>query len=573
MPTVLGTCATEKEGLRSEIATSWWRSKLLGVKPDLAIESAVPTELTDTDEQLRRSLKPVLDDLVEKLAGTRSAVLLADHRAVIIDRRATTPAIEAGLDRFAVMPGYNFSEACVGTNGVGTAAEERRRVRIAGSEHYADIFKSVACHGVPLVHPLTRRLIGVLDLAFPSEEEHPLMPWFAAEAGLKIEALLTEWSSARQRAQFDHFLAVGRRSARPVLSVMDDTVLLNRSACRLDPAHQAELLRAAQEMPASDADGEVLITLSGEEAPVSVRVHTGSEQVPFPGVVFEVVPGRRRSGPKPSAPSLPGLVGASPAWTTFCSRASAVAATSAPVLLEGEAGVGKAAVARSLHEMSGQPQLSVVDVASAPGDGQRAWLNVLHQALQDSQGSVVIRHLELCDRLLAAAIAGEIDRAPAGGSRLFATLTVGTASADLGPLRSRFGARLEVPSLDERRPDIPVIVPALLARHTADSSVRFHPLAVAALARTDFAGNVRELESVIVQLLARRRKGDVLPSDLAAVVPDEGPAQLSPRERAERAVIIDALRIADNNKAAAAASLGISRPTLYRKIRIYRIPD
>lgn len=568
---MLGACA-EKEDLRPEIAASWWRSKLLGVKPDLTIESALSAELTDAGEQLRRSLKPVLDDLVETLAGTRSAVLLADHRAVIIDRRATTPAIEAGLDRCAVMPGYNFSEACVGTNGVGTAAEERRRVRIAGAEHYADIFKSFACHGVPLVHPLTRRLIGVLDLAFPSEEEHPLMPWFAAEAGLRIEALLTEWSSVRQRAQFDHFLAVGRRSARPVLSVMDDTVLLNRSACRLDPAHQAELLRAAQEMPASDAHGELSITLSGEEVPVSVRVHTGSEQVRFPGVVFEVVPGRRRSGRTPGAASLPGLVGASPAWSTFCSRASAVAATGVPVLLEGETGVGKGAVGKALHQMSGRSDLTVVDVASAPGDGEQAWLAVLHRALDDPQGSLLIRHLELCDRRLSAAIAGEIDRAPSGGSRLFATLTLAAASVELRPLLDRFGARLEVPSLDERRPDVPVLVRELLARHTTDSSVRFHPLATAALARTEFAGNVRELESVIVQVLARRRKGDVLPSDLAAVVPDEGPAQLSPRERAERAVIIDALRVANNNKAAAAASLGISRPTLYRKIRIYRIP-
>ena len=560
-----------QEDLRPEIAASWWRSKLLGVAADLTIESAVPAELTDADEQLRRSLKPVLDDLVEKLAGTRSAVLLADHRAVIIDRRATTRAIEAGLDRFAVMPGYNFSEACMGTNGVGTAAEERRQVRIAGAEHYAEIFKSFSCHGVPLVHPLTRRLVGVLDLTFPAEEEHPLIPWFAAEAGLRIEALLTEWSSQRQRAQFDTFLALGRRSARPVLSVMEDTVLLNRSACRLDPAHQAELLRAAQEIPESDADGELTITLSGEETPVSVRVHTGSEHVRFPGVVFEVVAPRRRSRPTPAAASLPDLVGASPAWRAFCSKASPVAAAGLPILLVGETGAGKAAVGRALHQLSGRSVLTVVDVASARTEGEKTWLQGLRRGLDDPQASVIIRHLELCGPALAAAIAGEIDRTPSGGSRLVGTLTLGAASDELGPLLFRFVARLEVPSLDERRPDIPVLIQDLLGRHSNDSSVRFHPLAVAALTRADFGGNVRELERVILQVLARRRKGDVLPSDLPPLGRDQGPAQLSPRERAERAVIVDALRGANNNKAAAAATLGISRPTLYRKLRIYRI--
>jgi sigma-54 dependent transcriptional regulator, acetoin dehydrogenase operon transcriptional activator AcoR len=237
----------------------------------------------------------------------------------------------------------------------------------------------------------------------------------------------------------------------------------------------------------------------------------------------------------------------------------------------GEAGVGKAAVGRALHELSGRSDLTVVDVASARSDGEGTWLKGLRRALGTPEGSVIIRHLELCSAPLAAAIAGEIDRAPSGGTRLFATLTPGAESGDLGPLLARFGARLEVPSLDERRPDIPLIVRELLGRHTTDSSVRLHPLTVAALARADFAGNVRELETVIVQVLARRRKGDVLPSDLPAVLPDQGPAQLSPRERAERAVIIDALRGANHNKAAAAASLGISRPTLYRKIRIYRI--
>ncbi|HEY4410583.1 MAG TPA: helix-turn-helix domain-containing protein, partial [Acidimicrobiia bacterium] len=343
-----------------------------------------------------------------------------------------------------------------------------------------------------------------------------------------------------------------------------------RSACRLDPAHQAELLRAAQEIPESDARREFSITLSGDETPVSVRVHAGSEHVRFPGVVFEVVPGRRRSRP-PAATSLPGLVGASPAWTTFCSKAVPLAGGGVPVLLVGETGVGKAAVGRALHQMSGRSELTVLDVASAPTDGEGAWLKVLRGALEDPQGSVIIRHLELCRPPLAAAIAGEIDRAPSGGGRFFATITLGAAPAELGPLLGRFGVRLEIPSLDGRRADIPVLVPELLGRHTSDSSVRFHPLAVAALARADFAGNVRELENVIVQVLARRRKGDVLPSDLAALLPDRGPGQLSPRERAERGVIVDALRGADNNKAAAAAALGISRPTLYRKIRIYKI--
>jgi transcriptional regulator of acetoin/glycerol metabolism len=161
--------------LRPEIALSWWRSELLGVRPEVPVEALRSEPLLDADERLRRSVQPVLDELVTRLAGTNSAIILADHRAVLLDRRGTTFAITAEMDRLGIYSGHAFAEWCVGTNAVGTAAEERRLVRVAGTEHYAAIFKHLSCYGVPLVHPFNRRLVGILDLTFPVRDEHPLM--------------------------------------------------------------------------------------------------------------------------------------------------------------------------------------------------------------------------------------------------------------------------------------------------------------------------------------------------------------------------------------------------------------
>jgi transcriptional regulator of acetoin/glycerol metabolism len=562
-----------EEGVRQAIAASWLRSQLLGVKRELPVEAIPGEPLFDADERLRRAVEPVLDELAAKLAGTNSAILLADHRAVVLDRRATTGAVLAEMDRLNIVPGRACREGCVGTNAVGTALEERRPVRVAGPEHYAEAFQHLSCYGVPLVHPLTRRLVGVLDLTVPPSEEHPLMASFMGDAGQRIEGLLAEWASLRERAQFECFLDLARRSRRPVLSTMDHAVLLNRSARELNPVDQAALLRAAAELADVRPGTVISLLLSGDEEPTSIRVHAQSDDARFPGVVLEVVPSaRRRSSAPPPVQSLPGLVGTSAAWAALCSRARQVSAAGVPILVVGEGGSGKLAVAGALHEVGRRPRLEVLDVATVMTDGRPTWLRTLRTALADEATTVVVRHLELADRAVSAGIAAEIDRIPPAGNRLLGTLATGPVPTGLESLLSRFCSRLSVPPLRERRNDIPALVRHFVERHAPQARLWFHPETLAMLRVAEFPDNVRQLEMLVAGVTANRRSGDVLPTDLPAL-PSAGPTHLTPIERAERDAIVTALRDANGNKAAAATALGISRPTLYKRITLYQIPS
>ena len=71
-----------------------------------------------------------------------------------------------------------------------------------------------AKNGWLFVSKITRRLTGVLDLTFPPEEEHPLMPFYMKEAARRIQEILAEWASLRQRAQFECFVNLGKRGQR-----------------------------------------------------------------------------------------------------------------------------------------------------------------------------------------------------------------------------------------------------------------------------------------------------------------------------------------------------------------------
>jgi len=96
--------------------------------------------------------------------------------------------------------------------------------------------------------------------------------------------------------------------------------------------------------------------------------------------------------------------------------------------------------------------------------------------------------------------------------------------------------------------------------------------ALRALERHPWPGNVTELVHPVRALAEHRRvSGPVRRAELPDPV-REGPAarRLSPMEHAERSAILEALRRNGGNKARTAASLGIARATLYRKLREYR---
>ncbi|MBA3283078.1 MAG: Fis family transcriptional regulator, partial [Acidimicrobiia bacterium] len=112
---------------RPEIAASWARSSRSGVHGDVL---APPVSAgTDPGGRLTNLAAPVLNRLASTLADTRTTVVLTDARAGVLDRRAGTRPLADLLDEIGLMPGYSYAEDVVGTNGMGTAAEERRAVR------------------------------------------------------------------------------------------------------------------------------------------------------------------------------------------------------------------------------------------------------------------------------------------------------------------------------------------------------------------------------------------------------------------------------------------------------------
>jgi transcriptional regulator with PAS, ATPase and Fis domain len=138
--------------------------------------------------------------------------------------------------------------------------------------------------------------------------------------------------------------------------------------------------------------------------------------------------------------------------------------------------------------------------------------------------------------------------------------------------------RLELPSLRERRCDIPLLVDHFRHRLNAETGKNIEAVddsVVTMLMRHEFPGNIRELENIFQHAFVLCKEPVILfthlPKELATLIgPESGKGPLSLKEL-EKKAMREALRDNVGNRTAAARRLGINPSTLYRKMKRYRI--
>jgi transcriptional regulator with PAS, ATPase and Fis domain len=141
---------------------------------------------------------------------------------------------------------------------------------------------------------------------------------------------------------------------------------------------------------------------------------------------------------------------------------------------------------------------------------------------------------------------------------------------------------VHLPSLRERRSDIPQLAHCFLDRYAPGENVQISPAVMKSFLQYDWPGNVRELENCIARAVALGDHQTIELTDLPPAIraaPDpesslQGSAELSTTALAdlERMTILRVFEQAGGDKAIAGKMLGISRATLYRRLKRYSIP-
>ncbi|KUL31074.1 SpoIIE family protein phosphatase [Streptomyces regalis] len=192
--------------VRDSVLDSWKRCRSVGLEPHRLVVRY--TEDVALDDRLLRAVDPVLKDLAASLTDVGMTIALCDGQGRMVQRLGGGRQLCERLDEVRFAPGFDASEAVVGTNGVGTALAERGPVYVAGREHFADCLQPFACAGAPVRDPLSGRIEAVLDLTCLRDQGDPAMVRMVRDAARDIEARLLEQASQRERA----LLAAYRRA-------------------------------------------------------------------------------------------------------------------------------------------------------------------------------------------------------------------------------------------------------------------------------------------------------------------------------------------------------------------------
>lgn len=299
------------------------------------------------------------------------------------------------------------------------------------------------------------------------------------------------------------------------------------------------------------------------------------------------------------------VIGSSRAILDAVAMAKEFAATESSVLISGETGTGKEVFAQSIHNASNRSQnpFVAINCAALPGQileselfgyvggaftgasqkGKAGLLEIAHG------GTVFLDEISEMDYAIQSKLLRVIQEKKVMrlGSDRVLPVDVRIIAASNRNLKERIAAsqfradlyyrinvlRLRLPPLRERPGDLEAFALAFLARFGKNAAMHWSPAALEQLKKHDWPGNVRELQNTIERIMAVHRQGSISTELVARMMQDDDGAETAARTASysplsdDAAEIRQALQKTKGRLAEAAKLLGISRSTLWRRMK------
>ena len=579
--------------------------------------------------------RPVMEDIYQCVQQSGSAIILTDSVGCVMDLIGDEDILRL-MAEWGAGVGTILTEEQIGTTAIGLALAERMPVQVVGHEHFVRQFHVATGAAAPMFD-MSGRLLGALGVVMPRELYHIHTLGLVAAAARAIESQRqSDFLVAEQNSQLAQLNAILSAISDGILVWNADRVLVhaNQAASQVLGIPAGSMLgkpadslftiptflskAVLRKKPLTDVDGIINIGERKIRCLISLDFVLGSRGDPE-WIIVTLRPEQKvrklvqRQVGANAALTLDDIPGDSPQMHRVRSFVRSAAGAQASVLIRGEVGAGKNALASAIHNAGprqdgpfvifacssipnelvisellgfeqgserrredGRPSkfelaeggtLFFQDVDALPLEAQTVLLNALELGMVQRLGNG--RPVEVDARVIASTQAN-----------IEALIVQGSFRPDLYHRLNIFSITL--PPLRERPRDIPLVVERILARFSRQFGyqVSLAPEALDVLTKYPWPGNIREMEAVLgraamqmagagriglAQLPVNVRRMDALPQYVEPFL------QVSSLSEMEREAIFLTVQMQRGNVSRIARVLGVSRTTLWRKLKFHGI--
>jgi signal transduction histidine kinase len=172
--------------------------------------------------QLIEVAAPHIQWVSATLSSFPHAIYLTDQEGVVL----ASAGDEQIRTQFGLLPGFQWCEDLMGTNGAGTALVEGKPVAVFGAEHYVEAFQGATCTASP-IHDPSGAVIGAIDITSAACDATPdrltLVSHVTFVIERELQLLHSEQKALVENEQKDQFLAVLAHELRGPLSALSNS--------------------------------------------------------------------------------------------------------------------------------------------------------------------------------------------------------------------------------------------------------------------------------------------------------------------------------------------------------------
>ena len=579
--------------------------------------------------------RPFMSNLHKFLAGSGFLVALYDRDGYVLEVIGDENAVtHARRGDFVV--GSLWTEESAGNNNIGTVLRLKRPIQIFAAQHYHRFFHNETDSSAPIYNP-EGDLAGGICLTghyFRATRDTLGMVIAAAQA---IENEMQTRKATRELQIAYSFQNTVITSIPEALITIDNhgmISLVNDNARKLFFPHLDRVVGQPLSNVFGKENLRFLSTVSNSETltDTEVRIYTQNAGFDYTLTCNTIMDAEGKTigkililnELKRAKTLVTKMIGAKAKFTfeNICGRnsrfittleqARVIAQSSSNVLLLGESGTGKDVFAQAIHNAGDRKNgpYVAINCAAIPRDlitselfgysegaytGSRRGGSQGKFELADG-GTIFLDEIAETPLELQAVLLRVIEDKSIiriGGSRVrpVDVRIIAATNRDImseirkGTFRKDLYYRLSVFSihmlpLSERLDDIPLLVENFVRKHaqnTGRKACRITPRVIESFQRYNWPGNIRELQNVVERMLnfapSDELTADLIPEEICSTTA----ARLSPEpimtsREFERQAISKMIH-SKMNKAEIARKMGISRPTLYRKCKEYKIGD